>query len=66
MARAAGPTDHTGLGESILQIKAPTDGFKPRSDMAVFRFQIDVINGEIKDVLKLEPKKADDKTMENS
>lgn len=34
--------------------------------MAVFRFQIDVINGEIKDVLKLEPKKADDKTMENS
>lgn len=32
----------------------------------MFRFQIDVIRGEIKDVLKVEPKKADDKTVENS
>lgn len=50
----------------ILQTKAPIDGFKPRSDIAMFKFQTDAINDEVRDDLKGKPKEVDDKTMVNS
>lgn len=67
VAGTAGGAENKGSwGDLSYRQKALSDGFKARRDMTMFGFQIHIINGEVQDDLKREPKEADDKNMENS